>query len=102
MRFGTTMPASGILTKLCEIPTGYAAVMNINVCNTGSSEATIRIAITTKDTPDPSEYYEWDTTLIPTAVLERTALSLSEGYKVFVQASTNKIAFNAHGEREVG
>ena len=101
MQFGTAMPAANTLTKLAQVPAGLSAVVNLNACNTGVSDAKIRFAISSKEIPDPSEYYEWDTVLSPTAVLERTALSLSAGYSIFVYATTSDIAFNAHGEQEV-
>ena len=101
MQFGTAMPAANTLTKLAQVPAGLSAVVNLNACNTGVSDAKIRFAISSKEIPDPSEYYEWDANLSPTDVLERTALSLSSGYAIFVYATTSTVAFNAHGEQEV-
>ncbi len=98
---GTALPAANTLATLYEVPTGRRAVVNVAACNKGTTAAKVRVALTASATPAESEFIEFDVSLAPTEVLERTALSLAAGQKIVVQASTATVAFNAWGIEEV-
>ena len=98
---GTALPAANTLATLYEVPTGRRAVVNVAACNKGTTAAKLRVALTASSTPAESEFIEFDVTLAPTEVLERTALSLAAGQKIVVQASSATVSFNTWGIEEV-
>lgn len=97
---GTALPAANTLATLYEVPAGYRAVVNLGVCNRGTT-ATVRVAVSASATPAESEFIEFDTKLVANDVLERTALSMAAGQKLFISANSANVAFNAWGIEEV-
>jgi len=98
---GTALPAANTLATLYEVPTGRRTVLNVAACNRGASAATVRLALSASNTPGNSEFIEFDLSLAPSEVLERTALSLAAGQRVLVQANSAQVSFNAWGIEEV-
>ena len=98
---GTAKPVANTLTTLYTVPNGRMAVINVAACNTGSTAAKVRLAVSASATPADSEYIEFDVSLAGTEVLERTALSLAAGDKIVVRADTAAVTFNAWGIEEV-
>jgi hypothetical protein len=98
---GTALPAANTLATLYEVPVGRRSVVNVAACNRGTAPAKLRIAVSAAATPADSEYIEFDVSLAPTEVLERTALSLATGQKVVVRADGASVSFNTWGIEEV-
>jgi len=97
----TLKPAAGATAALYTAPTGRSATINLSACNTGQVEARVRVAVGTGETPPDSGWIEYDAVLSPSDVLERTAIALSAGQKVFVRVSTADVCFNVWGIEEV-
>jgi len=97
----TSNPASGVLTTVYTVPIGRRAAVTIAACNTGSTEAKVRIALSSNASPAIGEYIEYGSTLGEADVLERTAVILDAGSKVFVYATSAGIAFNVWGIEEL-
>ena len=73
---------------------------NINIVNTGNSNATIGLAISTSSTPGPADYIEYGVVLEPGDVLERTAQVLSPGEKVIAFSTLAGVAVRVSGFAE--
>lgn len=97
----TLKPAAGTAAVLYTVPTGRSATVNLSACNTGQADARVRVAVGTGDAPPESGWIEFDATLAPSDVLERTAIALSAGQRLFVQSSAAGVCFNAWGIEEV-
>ncbi len=74
-----------------------AAIINILCCNRSSEEITIRIAITPGTAPVIADWIEYDVVVAGNQPMERTGLAVSQGERVYVQASSTSVSFRAHG-----
>ncbi|MEI4262783.1 hypothetical protein [Roseovarius sp. D0-M9] len=88
---------------LYTVPASKVATVVVSLCNRAAAEALIRVAISTQAAaPVSADFIEYDVTLPPNGVLERSALVLGAGEKVFVRASTGDVTARVHGfEQEV-
>lgn len=89
----TLLPASRVVA-LYKVPVGKpGAIININLCNISQGAVLVRLAISAKDAPDPSDWIEYDAYLniAGTAdndnVLERSGIAISGGETVFAYAN---------------
>ena len=69
-------------TTLYTTPTGYYTVCNVSLTNTGTTSVTIRLALAATTTPCATEWIEYDTTIAPKSVFERTGLVLQAGLNI--------------------
>lgn len=74
-------------TTVYTVPTGYYAVFNVSITNISTSSATVRLALSTGDTPGSNEWIEYDTVVLGKGVFERTGLVLDAGKTVVAYAS---------------
>lgn len=89
--------ASGILgssdlsansdTTVYTVPADTYSVVTVNFCNRGSNTANIRLATSTGDTPGGNEYLEYDVSVGPNGVLERTGIVMDATKNVVVRSS---------------
>lgn len=87
-------------TKLYTVPAGKVTSANVNIVNRGTTQVTVRLAIGTGANPVNSDYLEYEVTLAPSGVLERTGLVLSAGEIIFVRASLATVSVRVHGYEE--
>lgn len=100
-RLGVAAPAADTNASVYTVPATKLASMAINICNRGTSVATVRLAIAATDTPAVSEYIEYDVELPANGgVLERTAIIAGAGERVVVRASTANCSVRVHGYEE--
>jgi len=93
--------ASGILgsgdltantnTTVYTVPADTYSVISVNFCNRSSSTANCRLSIGTGDTPGASDYLEYDISVGPNGVLERTGIVIDTSKKVVVRASVASV-----------
>lgn len=79
------------------VPSGYFAVVGVNVCNRGNTAVAIRIATAATDTPTNSEYIEYDVEVGAKGVLERTGIILSAGQKIVARSSAANVSVVVFG-----
>ena len=89
--------ASGILgtsdlnaatdTSVYTVPADTYSVVTVSFCNRGSSTANVRLAVSTNATPGSDEYLEYDTSIGPNGVLERTGI-VADASKIVVCRSS--------------
>jgi len=67
-------------TTVYTVPSATFSVVSVNICNRNSSTpASIRLAVSAGATPGPSEYIEYDSSLVANGVLERTGIVMKTG-----------------------
>lgn len=64
-------------------------IFSISVCNRAATSATnLSIAVADADTPLNSEFVEWNTTIVPRGVLERTQIIANPGQRIILRWGT--------------
>lgn len=83
-----TVPTSGVLF----------ATVSVNLVNKGTTDAKVSLSMSTKATPDPQDYIEYQA-VIPAdgGSLERTCIVMSPGENVIVEADSPLVAIRAYG-----
>jgi|TARA_B110000503_G_scaffold33695_1_gene54739 hypothetical protein len=93
--------ASGILgsndlsantnTTVYTVPADTYSVITVNFCNRSSSTANCRLSVGTGDTPGAADYLEYDISVGPNGVLERTGIVVEATKKVVVRSSVASV-----------
>lgn len=97
MKLGSSALPAETLTSVYTCPAGTRAVLTLNLCNTASAQAKVRVALTDGTPPTAADWIEYDTP-IPAAgsvggsVVQLTGLALGAGQKVDVEASAAGVA----------
>ena len=86
-RLGIADLTAATNTSVYTVPSGYFAVVSVNICNRSNTSAAVRIAAASLDTPANGEYLEYDTELLGRGVLERTGIIVAAGQKIVVRSS---------------
>ena len=96
-RLGTADLAAATNTTLYTVPADTFAVVTVSVCNRGATAANIRLAVASSATPADSEYIEFDVSLAPKGVLERTGVVLDAGKLLVVRSSAISVSAVTYG-----
>jgi hypothetical protein len=94
---GTEDLAAGTLTTLYEVPAEIFTVASVNIVNRSNVAVGIRIAVAEDDTPTDAEWIEYDATLDPKAILERTGIVLDATKKIVVYSTAENVNAVAFG-----
>jgi len=97
---GTTAVTANTDTTLLNVAAGKQATCTVNVCNRGTSDATVRIALSATATPATSEYIEYDVVVPASGVLERGGLVRPASTYIVVRSSSTSVSFNYWGFQE--
>jgi hypothetical protein len=99
--------ASGILgqqalaattdTTVYTVPASTYAITNISLANRGTTAVTVRVALTAGATPTNAEFIEFDSTIPPNGVLERTGIAMQAAKRVVVRASNANVSASVYG-----
>lgn len=79
---------------------GKVTTVSVFFCNLNATAVKVRLAIADLGTPTPGEWIEYDATIEPNDVLERTGIVLSPGEKVVVRSDTSDVSVRIHGFEE--
>jgi hypothetical protein len=96
-RLGVADLAAATNTTVYTVPTSTFSVVTLSVVNRGATAATIRIAVAASATPADSEYIEYDVSLAPKGVLERTGIVIDAGKLLVVRSSAVNVNAVAYG-----
>jgi hypothetical protein len=86
-RLGIADLTAATNNSVYTVPSGYFAVVSVNICNRSNTSVAVRIAAASLDTPANGEYIEYDTELLGRGVLERTGIIVGAGQKIVVRSS---------------
>lgn len=89
-------------TTVYTVPAGKYAKVTINVCNRNNIIANVRIALSTSDTPNNSDWIEYNTSVASFGVLERGEIYLESFRKIVVFSDAASTSVNVYGEERVG
>ena len=94
--------ASGILgnsdlsantdTSVYAVPADTYSVVTVSFCNRGSNTSNIRLAVSTSSTPTGPDYLEYDVSLGPNGVLERTGIVADATKEIVVRSSQSSVS----------
>ena len=88
-------------TPVYTVATGNMSTVSINLVNTSSTvTAKIRIGITTSGSLAAADYIEYDTSLTPNGVLERTGIVLGASDIVYVRSDVANVTARVYGFEE--
>lgn len=94
---GTADLAAATNTSLYTVPASTFSVITVNLVNRGATAATVRIALSNSGTPSDSDYIEYDVSVTPKGVIERTGIVMQAGKVLVVRASAVGVSAVAYG-----
>ena len=98
-KLASSNPNTEVGTIVYTVPAGYNSTFTVSVVNTGDYSGTITLATLDSGNTSPTtkDYIEYQTTLQPKSVYERTGLVLSSNQSLYILGTTNKFAVNVFG-----
>ena len=84
-------------TTVYTVPSNIFTVFSVSVLNRGTSAVTVRIALAATGTPTNAEWIEYDVTLDPSGVLERTGLMMNATKNLVVYTTGSSVSVSAFG-----
>ena len=92
-RLGSTSLTTSTNATVYTVPSNYYSVFNVSFCNTQASAVTIRLAMAANGASvAASEWIEYDVTVAPKGVFERTGLVADAGKAIVAWASSSTSA----------
>ena len=96
-RVATVAPGAAAIATIYTVPNGYYGIYNISITNTNTTPVTIRLAVAAGATPNANEYIEYNASIVPQGVLERTGIVAGAGVYIVGYASNTLVNFNVWG-----
>ena len=84
-------------TTVYTVPVGTYAVANVSITNRNATAITLRLAMATTSTPNPEEFIEYETVIIPNGVFERTGLVMQGGLNIVANVNSNDVGITVYG-----
>jgi hypothetical protein len=94
---GQSSPTATTNTSVYTVPSATTATFSVNVCNRGTSAITARLAVAATGTPGDSEWIEYDASIPPNGVLERTGIVAQATKQVVAYVSAATASVNVYG-----
>jgi len=100
-KLGNADLAGATETTVYTVPSQKTATFGINVTNRNDGyKVKVKIAIAAANPADSSEFIEYNTTIAPNGVLERTGLVASAGEVVTAYADASGVSVRVFGFEE--
>ena len=97
---GVALPTA-TATTVYTVPVGKQAAITVNACNRSSTDAnSYWLAFTANASAASQDFVEFNATIVPTGVLERTGFVLGANVKVIANASAAGITVMCYGFEE--
>jgi len=96
-RLGAEDLAATTNTTVYTVPESTFAVVTVSVCNRSTTDRAIRLAIAEADTPTSAEWIEYDTSLIPSGVLERTGIVIDANKRIVAYSNSTDVSVVVYG-----
>lgn len=94
---GTSDLAAATNTSLYTVPASTFTVLTVSLVNRGATAVTVRIGLCASATPTDSEWIEYDVSVTPKGVLERTGIVMQAGKILVVRSSAIGVSAVAFG-----
>jgi hypothetical protein len=97
---GQSAPSATVYTSVYAVPTGYFTALSIAILNRGTTQGSVRVALTGTQgpaAPSNAEFIEYDTIIGGGGVLERTGIMLNAGKYVVVYSTTANLSVSVFG-----
>jgi hypothetical protein len=79
------------------VPVGTYAIANVSITNRNQTSITLRLAMATTSTPNPEEFIEYETVIIPNGVFERTGLVMQGGLNIVARTNQSNVGVTVYG-----
>ena len=104
--------ANGILGSVDLIPNNYTgvylvpadtfSVVTVSICNKNSTSITVRLAVAKEDPsgttlPAADDYLEYETTILPNGVLERSGIVVNANRQIYAHSSASSTVVMVYG-----
>ena len=97
-KLGSAAPAATTNTVIYTVPVDKYAVVSISVLNRSATACNeVRIAVGANTNPSTMDFLEYNVSLPPTGVVERSGVVMSTGEKVVVYAQNATASVRVHG-----
>lgn len=94
---GQNAPLATTNTTVYTVPASTYAIVNVSILNRGAAPAVVRLAVSASGTPTTAEYLEYDASIPPNGVLERTGIAINATKNVVVYSSTGDASCSVYG-----
>lgn len=92
----SSLSSSGNIIEVLELPANTInAMSDINMVNTGSTDAIVSVYISDVATVTAEHAIEWEVVLRPSLPLSRTCGPMTAGEKMYVISNTEEVAIRA-------
>lgn len=96
-----TLGKSNLLANINSIlysaPVNSLATITLNICNRNTTQALVKVAISTNNAPDDMDYIEFNAAIPPFGVLERTGIVVSSPNKLIISSNIADVSAVAYG-----
>lgn len=99
-KLGSAALAANTNTSIYTVPSTTVATIIIAVVNRGTNTSIINVAIAASSSPVDEDFIEFEASLPPNGVLERTGIVCSAAEQVVVRSSTANCTVRVHGFEE--
>ena len=99
---GSADLAATSYTGIYLVPADTFSVVTVSIVNKNSTSVTVRLAVAKTDPtgttiPAADDYLEYETTILPNGVLERTGIVIDESRQVYVHSSATNVGVMVYG-----
>lgn len=96
-RLGAADLLAATNTTIYTVPASTFAVVTVSICNRNATNVTVRLAVAASASPTNAEFVEYDVTVGPNGVLERTGLVLDAARLIVARSSAANVTAMVYG-----
>jgi hypothetical protein len=96
-RLGAADLLAATNTTIYTVPASTFSVVTVSICNRNATNITVRLAVAASASPTNAEFVEYDVTVGPNGVLERTGLVLDAAKLIVARSSAANVSAMVYG-----
>ena len=99
---GSVDLAASTYTGVYLVPADTFSVVTVSICNKNSTSITVRLAVAKADPlgatlPAADDYLEYETTILPNGVLERSGIVVDASRQIYAHSSATSTVAMVYG-----